>query len=351
MPGRLRTCNSVRPRSSRPVANEFVDQAPTVGEPAVDRLDRHGERGGPLGTDASRHADGSAGAWDEAQRDLRQGDARVRISDDSGREGRDLDPTAEGDTVEVGNHATCEQMHQLAGVLGEADAMCLSAIRSSAELGQVTTAAERHACTGELDDPYGVVGEREPESVAQLVSHLAGDGVVAVGAIERHVQLIASTFERDRRTIPSIELGQSSGPPGRVLAATLQHRVHGGFGCKTGRDRLSRSLSQQQRQSDCGVRVRDRHLDDAIQLGLGDDEIGLGRARAAEAVADPTHDDWQACRVFDVRDGLAVHDEHGDVVAEEVRPCVGVGDEIAVAPWVQVQRADAPTVRTRIRSR
>ena len=198
--------------------------------------------------DAGRDADRPAGARDETDAELGEGDDGIRIGDDPPGEGRDLDAGTHAGAMEEGRATRAEQADEPARATGQAADVRRRRVRERPELGEVTTAGERRPGTAQLDRD-GLVDDRHRQGVGQRGAQRFVDGVVAARAVERDDEAVAVALGADGLFVTDRRLWRWSRlQPCGELRARLEHRVHGGLGGEAELDPAVRELPQQDGQ-------------------------------------------------------------------------------------------------------
>ena len=172
-------------------------------------------------------------------------DSRARIGDHPAGERRHLDPAAERRTVDAHLDPVTEPFDESGRAARQPGDVGRDRIRTSAELAEVSAAAERRAVAADDHFADRVVDQRDRQRAVEFIAQLHGDRVVAVRPIERERQPTAVPLDQHRRPVGfGVGLRRCGRAPRCELGASLEHRVHRRFCGERGSDRQRLALSQ-----------------------------------------------------------------------------------------------------------
>ena len=212
--------------------DDLVDEAPRQRRRGVDAGPAERQRGGALAADAAGDARRAAGAGDQPEPELGEGDHGVGRRDHVVGERRDLDAGAHARAVQVHVQLVADEVGEPGRAAREPRDMGGGRIRERPELAEVAAAAERRPVAGQVDGGDRVVGGGERQRLRQRVAQRHRHRVVAARPVEDDAQLVAVTRSVSTGGSGS---GGSDGTPrdarhARELGAGLQRRVDGRLG-------------------------------------------------------------------------------------------------------------------------
>lgn len=140
---------------------------------------------------------GSSGAGDKSEREFREGDCGVGVSDQVMGESGDLDACSDAVAMEVGGESISDAVGGQAWVGGEADGERGRRVGGGAKLAEIAVGTEVRSGTVEPDGSYGRVERSDGQRVDKAIAGEGVDGISGLGTVEGDHQVVVGPFHRD----------------------------------------------------------------------------------------------------------------------------------------------------------
>jgi len=187
--------------------------------------------------------------------DLGEGEEGVRRGDDPSGVRRHLRSRADAGALRGNGDLGRDAVDHPPGRPGQPDQVGRDQVAGSAELVQVSAAAEGLARPAQFDGLDGLVGLGDEQDVEQRLPQVRAERVTPGGVVEhdREPPAVPARQHRLRRRL-AVARCAALAEPARELRSAEQQRVYGGLGCQAAGGIQSGRLPQQLSAGDRGPR-------------------------------------------------------------------------------------------------